>query len=260
MVCYTSRMDASTIGYVSYRYHRICNPFSFGQLERTLAFTDLKEGDKAVDLGCGNAVVSVWMAERYGLELTGVERFGPVADQARAEAAKPHARGSVTIVEGQAREHLATAGQHRVVSVIGAVDLFEDLKRPAEVMAALVPAIAPGGWLLWGDPFWKKPPSETLAAVFGAERYASLAGWLEAGEAAGLSPRYTAISTDADWEEYLWRMNASVEDWVAENADSPAAPMLKMRAAMLRRLHVNEGHESLGFGLYLFRRPPLQAT
>lgn len=248
-------MDSSLIGYVSYRYHRICNPFSFSQLERVLAFTDLAAGDRAVDLGCGNGVVSAWIAERCGLDLTGVERHGPVAVLARAEADKPRARGRVEIIEGQASDVLAAAGEQRLVSVIGAIDLFPDLRRPAEVMAAVAPSIAPGGWLLWGDPFWRKPPSPALEQAFGAGRYESLAGWLQAGEAAGLKPRYTAVSTDADWEEYLWRMNASVEDWCDENPADPTAPGLRMRAAMLRHLHMTEGHETVGFGLYLFRRP-----
>lgn len=248
-------MDASLIGLVSYRYHRICNPLSFAQLERTLAFTDLKPGDRGVDLGCGNGVVTAWIAERFGLDLTGVERHAPVAALARQEIGRPLAQGRVEIVEGQAGDHLAGAGQHRLVSAIGAVDLFPGLQRPVEVMAALLPSIAPGGWLLWGDPFWRKPPSEALEAAFGAGRYETLDGWIGAGEAAGLSPRYTAVSTEADWEDYLWRMNASVEDWADENPQSPAGPALRARAATLRRLHLTEGREALGFGLYLFRRP-----
>ena len=124
-----------------------------------------------------------------------------------------------------------------------------------EVMAALAPSIAPGGWLLWGDPFWKAPPGPRLDAVFGAARYATLAGWVAAGEAAGLEPRYTATSAEADWEEFFWRMNASLEDWAREHADDPGSTALRQRAALLRSVYLEEGREGVGFGLYLFRRP-----
>jgi hypothetical protein len=91
--------------------------------------------------------------------------------------------------------------------------------------------------------------------VFGAARYATLAGWVAAGEAAGLEPRYTAVSAEADWEEFFWRMNASLEDWAREHADDPGAAVLRQRAALLRSVHLEEGREGMGFGLYLFRRP-----
>lgn len=248
-------MDPALVGYVSYRRHRICNPYALDQLRRVLAYTDLQTGDRAVDLGCGNGVASCWMATHYGLDLTGVERFLPVAALARAEAERPLGRGRVAIVEGSASEHLAGAGQHRLVSAIGAIALFPDLPRPAEAMAALVPSIAPGGWLLWGDPFWKKPPSPALIQAFGAETYESLSGWAAAGEAAGLEVRHMAVSAEADWETFFWTMNASMEDWAAENPGHAEAGAIRARAAMLRRLYLDEQREGMGFGLYLFRRP-----
>jgi SAM-dependent methyltransferase len=248
-------MDQATIGYVSYRWHRICNPYSLDQLGRVLAFTDLKPGETACDLGCGNGYVTTWMAERLGLHITALERFAPVAELARAAAARPLGQGGVTVIEGRAPPYLAEAGEHRLVAAIGAIDLFPGLVRPAEVMAALAPSIAPGGWLLWGDPFWKATPGPRLDTVFGAARYETLAGWIAAGEAAGLQPRYTAVSTEADWEEFFWRMNASLEDWAAETPDDPGAASLRARAALLRSIYLEEGREGMGFGLDLFRRP-----
>jgi trans-aconitate methyltransferase len=248
-------MDQATIGYVSYRWHHICNPFSLDQLARTLAYADLKPGDRAVDIGCGNAVVAAWMADRYGLQLTGLERYPAMADLARQTAAKPRSQGEMEIIEGPARDYLAQAGQHRLVSMIGAVDVIPGLRRPTDIITALMPSIAPGGWLLWGDPFWKTPPSPRVTAAFAAERFDTLAGWMAAGQAAGLTPHYAAVSTEADWEEFIWRMSASLEAWAEEHGPSDAAVAVRQRAAMSRALYLEEGREGVGFGLYLFRRP-----
>ena len=248
-------MDRSTIMYASYRWHHICNPFSFEQLDRTLSYADLKPGDRAVDLGCGNAVVAAWMAERHGLDLTGVECAPGMAQLARRTAALPRAQGHVEIVEETAQAYLARAGEHRLVSLMGTVDLLPGLQRPADIMAALKPSIAPGGWLLWGDPFWKKPPGPRITAAFSAERFDTLAGWMAAGEAAGLIPTYAAVSEDAEWEEFVWRMNASLEAWADENGPSAEASAIRQRARMARQLYLEEGRDGVGFGLYLFRRP-----
>lgn len=247
-------MDMSAIMFVSYRWHRISNPYSLDQLERTLAFTDLAPGDAAADLGCGNGYASAWMAERHGLDLIAVEHAPAVADLARQAAAQPRSQGRVEVVTGSAHDYLAGAGRHRLLSLLGPSDIFPGLERPADVMAALLPSIEPGGWLLWGDLFWKAPPGPQVTAVYSAERYASLTGWVAAGEAAGLTPRYVAVSADADWEEFVWRMNASLEDGAA-SAPAAEAPVLRQRAAAVRRLYLEVGREGVGFGLYLFQRP-----
>jgi SAM-dependent methyltransferase len=248
-------MDQAIIDYASYRWHQICNPFSWDQLSRTLAYADLKPGDRAVDLGCGNAVVAAWMAERYGLDLTGVERHPAMADLARQTAARPRSQGLVTIVDGAAQDYLAGAGEHRLVSLMGAMDLLPGLQRPVDIMTALLPSIAPGGWLIWGDPFWKVPPGPRLTAAFGRERFDTLAGWVAQGEAAGLVPHHVAVSADAEWEEFVWRMNASLEAWAEEHAGTQDSAIIRQLAAGTRALYLEEGRESAGFGLYLFRRP-----
>lgn len=247
-------MDLPTIMHVSYHRHRISNPYSLDQLERTLDYADLKPGDRAADLGCGNAFASAWMAERYGLDLTAVERFAATAALARETAARPLAQGRINLVEGAAHDYLAGAGEHRLVALLGPSEVIPGLTTPAEVMAALASSIAPGGWLLWGDLFWKAPPGPMTRAVYSPERYATLAGWLAAGEAAGLSPRHAAVSAEADWEEFVWRMNASLEDWAA-SAPPETAAVLRMRAAGVRKLYLEEGREGVGFGLFLFQRP-----
>lgn len=241
--------------YLSYRRHRICNPFSLELLERTLAFADLSPGDAAFDLGCGNAVVSAWLADQHGLKVKAVERFEAVADLARQTADAVEGPGEVEVIVSTAAPFLADSGKCRLLVAIGTVNLLPDASEPAEVFAALKASIEPGGYLLWGDPFWKAGPGERLKMVFANERYQTHAGYVAAGEAAGLTPVYAGVSTEADWDDYSWRMNTSVEDWLAENPDDPDAPAFKARIAMMRTLYLEEVRAQMGFGLYLFRVP-----
>src|SRR5690606_18953509 len=148
-------------------------------------------GDRAADVGCGNGVATCWMARAFGLSMIGLERFGPVAALAREAAEEPMGRGEVTILEGPASVHLS--GTYRLVSAIGAIDVFPGVTRRRDAMARLAAFVEPGGWLLWGDPFWKRPPSQALAQAFGAETYETLSGWAAAGEAAGLAVRHVAV-------------------------------------------------------------------
>lgn len=246
-------MEAGKFTYLSYRWHSVCNPFGFDLLERTLQFAELSPGERAFDLGAGNARVAAWIAARFGLEMTAVERFAPVAALAEATADAFEGPGSLTVARAAARPFLAEAGKAKLISVIGAVNLLGETKEPAEAFRALKAYLEPGGYLLWGDPFWKRDPSPGLAAIFRNERYQSHAGYVAAGEAAGLTPIYAGVSSDQDWDDYSWRMNASVEAWLAENPDDPDAPAIRAQIGMMRRLYVEEAREAMGFGLYLFR-------
>ena len=248
-------MGPGKFTYLSYRRHRICNPFSFELLERTLSYAELKPRDVAFDLGCGNAVVAAWLAERYGLAVKAVERFEPVADLARDTVRAMRGPGEVEVVVSAAAPFLEQAGQCRLLLAVGTVNLLPDAREPGDVFATLKRSLEPGGYLLWGDPFWKKPPTERLAQVFANERYQSHQAYVQAGEQAGLTPLIASVSSEQDWDDYAWRMNASVEDWAAENPDDPDVPAFRAQIAAMRQLYLEEARDTLGFGLYLFRAP-----
>lgn len=252
-------MASGKFTYLSYRRHRICNPLSFELLERVLNYADLRTGDTAFDLGCGNAVIATWLAERLGLNVKAVERFESVAELARATADASEGPGAIEVVVDAAAPFLERAGACRLLLAIGTVNLFPDAREPLEAFARPKRSIEPGGYLLWGDPFWRRPPSDRLRAVFANERYQTHAGYVAAGEAAGLTPVYAGVSTEADWDDYSWRMNASVEDWITENPAYPEAGAFQAQIAMMRALYLEEVRQGMGFGLYLFRVPANRA-
>jgi SAM-dependent methyltransferase len=248
-------MDEATVGYLSYRWHDICNPYTLDHLQRTLAHVDLKPGDRAVDLGSGNGFTAAWLTSRFGLDMTAVERHPTTAKLARERAAAVDAPGRMHVLEAYSHDYLAQAGEHRLVSVIGALDIFPGDLTPPQVMEAIASSVAPGSWLLWGDPYWKKKPSPKLAAYFAEHRFADLQGWVRAGEAAGLASRWVTTTSDIDWEYFVFTIAASLDAWADENPDSPDAMGVRMRAAMTRSLYLDEGRDAMGFALMLFRRP-----
>ena len=122
---------------------------------------------------------------------------------------------------------------------------------------ALARHVKPGGRILWGETFWKRPPSEMLRAATGpvAALYASHAEYVFAGEAAGLTPLYAAVSSEQEWDEYAWRYSSAVEAHAALNSGSPEAAAMRARIAQWRHVYLGEGRDTLGFGLYLFGVP-----
>ena len=248
-------MDGGAFSAISYATHHFCNPLSPQTLDRTLAFAALKPGDSAVDLGCGNGLLSLHLAERLGLHVEAVDIAPAMLALARERMGDRGAPGTVTLREASADAVLDEGRRWSMVVATGSWGLVPGKPDPERILARLAEAAAPGGYVLWGDPFLKKPPEMRMAMLLQAADYRPHAEYVAIGEAAGLEAVYAAVSTDQDFDEYAWRIHANVQAWAKANPDHPNRDAVLGRAVMLRTLHLEEGRDTLGFGLYLFCKP-----
>jgi len=149
------------------------------------------------------------------------------------------------------------AGQADLVVAIGAVALTEGDQTPGAVLKGLAESVRPGGMLLWGETIWKREPSEMVRLLLGpgVANYAPHADCVRAGEAADLLPLYATTSSEQEWDEYAFRYTTALENHVRDHPDDPDAAELRNRAQGWRGLYLHEGRDSMGFGLYLFRKP-----
>jgi SAM-dependent methyltransferase len=226
-------------------------------LDKVLAPARLDPGARTLDLGCGNAAMSVHLAEAWGCEVDAVERSPAVAAIAAERiAASAAAAGRITLHNVASRDFLTPERRYDLIVCAGASGVVDGAPEPAAVIAALRPHLAPGGFLLWADGVWRREPDAAFVAMMGnLAAYKHHSENIAAGEAAGLVPYYAATSPQEDWDDFTWRMTAAVEHWLAAHPDDPDAAAVRQRSAFLRAVYVAQGRDTLGFGLYLFRAP-----
>lgn len=237
---------------ISYRTHHFCNPLTPVTLDRALAFAELRPGDGALDLGCGNGMVSLHLAERYGLQVEAVDMEAPMIALARERIGDRGAPGAVELRVAKSDEVFSEGRQVRLVVATGAWNLVEGRPDAGRVLSRLKEAAQPGGYVLWGDLHLKKPPEGRLAVIEQTLNRGSHAQYVAAGQELGMRPLYATVSPDADFDDYTWRAFTCAERWFEEHPD-PSAEKLLQHNAMLRSLYLEEGRETYGFGLYLFR-------
>lgn len=240
---------------IAYREMGVCNPLSLKTLDRVLSEARLRPGVRTLDLGCGNAVVSRHLASHHRLEVEALERSPAVCAIARARLAGLGAPGSVTLHQGASADWLPGQAPFELIVALGVSAVVAAPPDPPRVLAALRPHVAPGGWLLWGDPFLRREPSDQFRAMLMGPyaAYLSNADNVAAGEGAGFTCVYAAASTEQDWDAYTWAINAAVERWAAADPGHPERDAVRTRARFMRAAYLAEGREVLGFGLYLFR-------
>jgi ubiquinone/menaquinone biosynthesis C-methylase UbiE len=249
-------MDLLKLSAVAHSNHHFSSPVSVEMLDRVLAVSGLAHGWRVIDIGCGPATMALHLADRYGAQVEAVDRSAIMLDLAKERLKAHPARDRVSFHQAESMDYLATAYPCDLLVSVGAGVLVPDAQDNAAQLKALAQAVKPGGRILWGESFWKKTPSDMMRGAVGpvAALYASHADYVHAGEAAGLTPLYAAVSSDQDWDEYAWRYSTAVEAH-AEANPGPEAAEMRARIAGWRRLYLAEGRDTLGFGLYLFGKP-----
>lgn len=228
----------------AYTHMGIANPVSEAAIRAMLKQTDLKPGERAAELGCGNAAAAIVLA-RHGLKVLAVDRGEDMVQLAQSKVAEARLEDRITVRLGEAAEVAAAEAPFRLIAALGTTALAD--------FSLLASWLAPGGWLLWGDLMFRNEPVRSF--IEAGLDYDTDAGWRDRGRAAGLKLVEARISDEADWEAYLADLEAGAEAWIRANPDHPSRQAVMQRAAGLIALYGPASREALGFGLYLLRKP-----
>lgn len=250
-------MDRQRFSYIAHRNHQFCSPCSAETFDALLAPLDLQPGDKVIDLGCGTGGMAILLARRFAAQVLGVDLSPRMIDAASRRADAEPGEGTISFQTGDAAEFIADHGPCRMIVASGAGGLVPGAATMAETLRGLAAHLVPGGWLLHGEGYWKKPPSRSYLEALGAaeDELTSHAGNVAAGESAGLVPILAMTASEREWDVYEWTYSTAVESHLAEHPDDPDADAMRTRIRNWRRTYLTEGRETLGFGLYLYRKP-----
>jgi ubiquinone/menaquinone biosynthesis C-methylase UbiE len=249
-------VDQNKLSFLAHHTHRFASPVSEVVLDRTLGMAGMPVGATCFDLGCGTGGMALHLAEAYGLAVKAVDRSPLMIAEARARLVGRGSPGSVSLHEEGSIGFLAREGAADLVVAIGAVALTASAQDAASILKALAAHVRPGGCLLWGETHWKREPSDMIRLLLGptASVYGSHADYIHAGVAADLLPLYAVTASDQDWDEYTWRYTTALENHLREHPDDPDAAEIRNRAQGWRALYLAEARDTMGFGLYLFRK------
>jgi len=233
------RADAARIAHGELR---LWNPLSQGALDEAIALLAPPPGGRVLDVACGRAEVLRRVAERFDVNGTGYD-----ADAVLIESGPPS-------LDLQVRDS-PPPGPFDVALCIAASHALGGFPN---ALSALSELVRPGGEVLLGEGYWRRPPStEYLDALGGgsAEELPDYSGLMQAAENTGLTPLHSSVASEADWDRYEWRLILNAERWAAAHPADPGAELLLERARRAReRMTMPGGRETLGFALVLLRR------
>lgn len=239
---------------ITHREHVLCNPMSLEKLEQLITLVQLKPGARVLDIASGKGEFLIRLAERYRqMTGTGVD-FSPfcIADVRRKQQERvPEAQ--LQFLEMDGAEYVPeTPESFDLAACIGASWIYGG---HGGTLDALRKMTAPQGWIVVGEPYWRREPEEEYLAAIGATRndFGTHYQNAEAGRELGLEAVYTLVSSRDDWDRYEGLQWYGAETWASVHRDDPDVESVLKRVRESKTAYLRWGRETLGWAIYVFR-------
>ncbi|MBN2056636.1 class I SAM-dependent methyltransferase [bacterium] len=240
---------------IIHSFHTLYNPSSFAKIDRLTDLCGLNSACRVLDIGCGRAEFLVRLVEKYGVTATGVELSPFFAARARRNIGTRVPDGAVTILEMDGASYApADSVGFDLAVCLGASWIF---KGHEGTLRTLKEWTNPGGSILVGEPIWLREPEKDYleSAGFQREEFQDHHGNVMTGENLGLVPLHAIVSDPAEWDEYECLQWYAAQRWLEDNPGDPDAGELRRLSRKAREEYLRWGRSTIGWSLYLFRKP-----
>ncbi len=231
--------------------HELQNPTSKEKLVELGKRLGLAPESRVLDIASGRGGPALLLAQTFGCRVRGVELspdFHAVAVE-RAQAAGLSGLLSFELGDGAAATF--EPEEYDAALCLGASFVFGSL---ADTVDALAPAVRPGGYVVVGEPYWKRLPlpDDYEDRV---EQWTTLDGTVTIFETSGLPVVSVIASSEDDWDQYETLHWQAVERWLAENPEDPDAPEIRTRHDGYKRTYLRHGRDVLGWAIFVGWKP-----
>ncbi len=247
-------MDTWKFYDITHREHVICNPSSEEKLGRLVELLRLPADGRVIDIACGKGEFLSRLIHAYGVRCLGIDLspFFAAEAEKRLKASAPGDRAVVLQMNGADFEP-DKPHSFNAASCLGASWIYGGYAGTLDALAHLV---VPGGWVIAGEPYWRKEPPEEYLQVLGEgkEAFGTHAANGEAGGQRGLDLVHTLVSSEDNWDRYEGLQWYAAAEYARAHPDDPDVPELMSRVAKERSAYLRWGRDTLGWAIYVFKR------
>lgn len=246
-------MDIWKFYAITHREHVVCNPTSQDKLAQLVDLLRLPPQARVVDIACGKGEFLIRLAGTYGIRGIGIDISPFFIEEAKQQLGMRAPTADVDFLQMDGSKFKPEEPRSlTLASCIGASWVFGG---HAGTLDALSGMVAPGGWVIVGEPYWlQQPPDEYLTAL-AIKRSDFGTHWdnAEAGEAKGLELVHTFVSSQDDWDRYEGLQWYGAASYARCHPDDPDLPELLQRVAKEKSTYLRWGRDTLGWAIYVFR-------
>lgn len=230
------------------------NPFFPETIDRFLKLLHLTPAALILDAGCGEGALLNRLMTHFQCSGIGVD----VDTEALAGARNLLSRfgDRVTLIEKSVLEAGLETLQLDAAFCIGATHAFgPPVEGYRTALQTFQKIVKPGGYIVVGEGYWKKPPDPEYLSATGISAHESLTFEenSEIAEEMGLRPIYALRATDAEWDHFESAFWAWAEEQLHQDPDNQELQAKADHWRNWRRAYLKWGRDTMGFALYAFR-------
>ncbi len=232
--------------------HELQNPTSEEKLLLLAGRLGLGPGSRVLDVASGRGGPALVLGRQSGCSVHGVEvspEFHAVAVE-RAREAGLADRVSFDLADAGGAAFDPEA--YDAALCLGASFVYGGL---VQTIDALAPAVRPGGFVVVGEPYWRRLPLPADYEDRG-DPWTTLEGTVVMFETTGIPVVSVIASSEDDWDRYETLHWLAVEQWLEENAGDPQAGEIRARYERGKRTYLRHGREYLGWAIFVGRKRP----
>jgi predicted N-acetyltransferase YhbS/SAM-dependent methyltransferase len=237
---------------IIHREHILMNPTNDDKIDRLVALLRLHPGDRAVDFGCGKGEFLFRLTRNWSVTATGIDISSFAIADARRRWAQTRPSTDVTFTQADGAKVPVPAGSVALAACIGATWIFGGYRSTLTQLAGMVHS---DGWVVVGEPFWIREPSQEYLAAAGLQRdtFGTHAENAESHASIGLRLVHTLVSSPDDWDRYEALQWYAADTYARAHPEDSDVSELLQRVAKHRDAFLRWGRDTLGWAIYVFR-------
>jgi len=240
---------------IGHENHVFCNPLCEAKVDELIGLLALPAGARLLDIACGKAEFLVRTAKHWKCSGMGVDLSPDFVADARAKVRAAGLESTIQVVAANGSEYDGKASSFDAAVCLGASWIWGGLEG---TLRALSSWAKPGGLVLVGEPFWRRPPTQEHLEAAGLSQasFGTHQGNVQTGLDLGLGLLHSIVSSPDDWDRYEGYQWNAAENFSRRNPDDPDVRELMAKMRDARDVYLRWGREQMGWAVYLFLKDP----
>jgi SAM-dependent methyltransferase len=227
------------------------------KFEKLCRLLRLEPEAQVLDIACGKGEFLVRLAELYDISGVGVDISPYCINDCLRKRQNRIANSNVEFIEMDGAKYKPEMPESFDLTMcIGASWVYRGYRG---TIRALEKMTKPGGFVMIGEPFWIKEPSEEYlkADKIKREEFGSHYDNVMVGEEEGLTCIYTIVSNHDDWDHYETLGWWAIDEYQKTNPNDEDNLEMLERKKREKETYLRWGRETLGWAIYVFKKSDL---